>query len=331
MIPRMAPVNRKTARRDASELTFTCLTAGGSNGATMRFEPESTDGANAGLSIVRDLLLPIKDRHPEVSFADLWTLAGAAAVEFLGGPKVDHEMGRTDDSNGAGCPANGRLPDAAQGAQHLRDVFYRQGFNDREIVCLSGAHTLGRCHRTRSGFDGPWTRNPLKFDNQYFRHLMHMEWVPKKWDGPLQYEDKDTGELMMLPTDMALKTDPEFKKYAAMYAEDEQLFFNDFAEAFGKLIANGAPVQAKSKPTKKSEASAEFREAAMHGSLDVVMAKAKDADVHEVEAATGRSALHKAAFWGHDGTVAFLTKECKLDVNQRDSNGDTDCPGNGSH
>ena len=156
----------------------------------MRFEPESTDDANAGLSMVRDMLLPIKARHPEVSFADLWTLAGAAAVEFLGGPKVDHEMGRKDDPNGAKCPANGRLPDAAQGAQHLRDVFYRQGFNDQEIVALSGAHTLGRCHRTRSGFDGPWTRNPLKFDNTYFKVLMNMEWIPKKWDGPLQYTDK---------------------------------------------------------------------------------------------------------------------------------------------
>ena len=30
----------------------------------------------------------------------------------------------------------------------------------------------------------------------------------------------------MLPTDMALKTDPSFQKYAAKYAADEQLFFN---------------------------------------------------------------------------------------------------------
>jgi catalase (peroxidase I) len=29
--------------------------SGGSNGATMRFPPESTDGANAGLNIIRDL------------------------------------------------------------------------------------------------------------------------------------------------------------------------------------------------------------------------------------------------------------------------------------
>ena len=138
--------------------------SGGSDGATMRFEPESTDEANAGLGIVRDMLLPIKKRHPEVSFADLWVLAGHVAIEFLGGPSVPFRHGRSDASGAAACPANGRLPDAAQGAQHLRDVFHRMGFSDKEIVCLSGAHTLGRCHKVRSGFDGPWTNNPLKFD-----------------------------------------------------------------------------------------------------------------------------------------------------------------------
>ena len=37
-----------------------------------------------------------------------------------------------------------RLPDASKGAPHIRDVFYRMGFNDQEIVALSGAHALGR-------------------------------------------------------------------------------------------------------------------------------------------------------------------------------------------
>jgi cytochrome c peroxidase len=34
------------------------------------------------------------------------------------------------------------------------------GFNDREMVCLCGAHALGRCHTNASGYDGPWTRAP---------------------------------------------------------------------------------------------------------------------------------------------------------------------------
>ena len=34
--------------------------SGGSNGATMRFEPETSDDANKGLNIIRDMLHPVK-------------------------------------------------------------------------------------------------------------------------------------------------------------------------------------------------------------------------------------------------------------------------------
>ena len=64
---------------------------------------------------------------------------------------------------------------------------------------------ISSCHRVRSGYEGPWTRNPLKFDNSFFKNLMGLEWRPKKWDGPLQFEDAATGELMMLPSDLALR------------------------------------------------------------------------------------------------------------------------------
>ena len=50
---------------------------GGSNGATMHYEPEISDPANAGLHIVRDMLHDVALKHPEVSKADIWTLAGS--------------------------------------------------------------------------------------------------------------------------------------------------------------------------------------------------------------------------------------------------------------
>lgn len=116
------------------------------------------------------------------------------------------------------------------------------GFNDRDIVALSGAHSLGRCHTDRSGFSGPWTHTPTRFSNQYFKLLTGLTWTEKKWNGPKQYEDAD-GELMMLPSDMALLWDPEMKKYVEMYAKDKDLFYKDFALAFSKLLELGVTRQ----------------------------------------------------------------------------------------
>ena len=85
----------------------------------------------AGLHIIRDLLEPVKRNHPEISYADLYVLASGMAIEFLGGPPIPVTLGRKDDADGARCPMNGRLPDASQGADHLREVFGRMGFNDQ--------------------------------------------------------------------------------------------------------------------------------------------------------------------------------------------------------
>ena len=275
------------------------------------------------------LRVKVKQNHPELSHADIWVAAGAAAVEFSGGPKIEVRCGRSDAPNGQKCPAHGRLPDASQGAQHLRDVFHRMGFDDRAIVCLSGAHTMGRCHKTRSGFDGPWTRTPLKFDNMYFKHLLAEEWVERKWDGPLQYEDKATGELMMLPTDLCLLSDPLFRPWVEKYAADEQLFFDDFARDYAALIAKGCPVACqpgapRALPSDQERKDAHFREHAMHGSVERCEALHRaGANPHSVEGASGRTALHKAGFWGHTHVTEFLLKTCKVDPNVQDNDGDT--------
>jgi len=279
------------------------------------------------------LLYPIHVRHPEISQADIWTLAGACAVEFLGGPAVPHKLGRSDDKDGARCPPNGLLPDAAQGAQHLRDVFYRMGFNDRDIVALSGAHTLGRCHLVRSGFDGKWTDNPLVFDNQYYVNLMTLDWQPKQTlAGKNQFEAQaSNGDiLMMLPTDIALRTDPEFAKYAALYMREQATFFTDFASAYSRLMAAGCPAtcdphrSVPPRPTAALESSSEqFREWAMHGSIEHVKNYAPSSDVHALESSSGRSALHKGAYWGHTGLCTLLLTEYKLNANVQDFDGDS--------
>ncbi|CED82030.1 cytochrome c peroxidase [Phaffia rhodozyma] len=213
---------------------------GGSNFATMRFEPEAKHGANNGLNLARDRVELVKKEFDWISYGDLWTLGGVAAIQEMAGPHVPWRPGRIDGFESDVTP-DGRLPDASLAHDHLRQIFYRMGFNDQEIVALSGAHALGRCHTNRSGFDGPWTFSPTTFTNDYFKLLFDEKWSWKKWAGPKQYEDNSTKTLMMLPTDMAIVKDKSFRKTAEAYAKDEQLFFKDFSAVFAKLLELGVP------------------------------------------------------------------------------------------
>ncbi|TIB70009.1 heme peroxidase [Wallemia mellicola] len=219
---------------------------GGSNKATMRFKAEAKDEANAGLEIGRDLLNnKVKPQFPWISYGDLWTLAGVAGLQEMGGPKasiVAWRPGRIDGTDEREAITN-RLPDGAKDEHHIQNIFNRLGFNDREAVCLIGAHAVGRTHKDRSGFEGPWTFSPISFSNQFYKLLLESDWKEKQWDGPKQYEDQETKSLMMLPTDYALRTSERYRPYVEKYAENEDLFFEDFAKAFAKLIELGVPLK----------------------------------------------------------------------------------------
>ncbi|PKA66790.1 L-ascorbate peroxidase T, chloroplastic [Apostasia shenzhenica] len=214
---------------------------GGANGS-LRYDIELKHAANAGLVNALKLLQPIKEKYTGLSYADLFQLASATSVEEAGGPKIPMKYGRVDVTGPEQCPEEGKLPAAGppSPAEHLREVFYRMGLNDKEIVALSGAHTLGRSRPERSGWgkpetkytkDGPgapggqsWTVQWLKFDNSYFKDIK---------------ERKDE-DLLVLPTDAVLFDDPAFKVYAEKYAEDQDAFFKDYAEAHAKLSNLGA-------------------------------------------------------------------------------------------
>lgn len=158
---------------------------GGSGGGTIRFKEELAHGGNAGLDKMVAKLEPIKSKFPDVSYADLYVLAGATAIEAAG-VKVPFKAGRVDALDPSAVTPDGRLPDASKGndpqktaAALRKDVFYRMGFDDKEIVVLSGAHALGRCHPDASGYSGPWNPTPFLLNNNYYKLLVNEAWTIK--------------------------------------------------------------------------------------------------------------------------------------------------------
>ncbi|KAJ0252230.1 L-ascorbate peroxidase 5 [Hirschfeldia incana] len=227
-----APIMLRLAWHDAGTYDEKKKT-GGPNGS-IRFKDELNRPHNKGLEKAVAFCEEVKTKHPRVSYADLYQLAGVVAVEVTGGPTIPFTPGRKD----AESADEGDLPDPNQGASHLRTLFSRMGLTDKDIVALSGGHTLGRAHKERSDFEGPWTRDPLKFDNSYFVELLNGE----------------TPELLQLKTDKALLGDPKFEPYVKLYAKDEDVFFRDYAFSHKKLSELGCNLPRKAAATVKQQA-----------------------------------------------------------------------------
>eukprot|EP00270_Netrium_digitus_P006853 TRINITY_DN197_c0_g1_i3.p1 TRINITY_DN197_c0_g1~~TRINITY_DN197_c0_g1_i3.p1 ORF type:complete len:271 (+),score=49.75 TRINITY_DN197_c0_g1_i3:63-815(+) len=213
-----APIIVRLAWHSAG--TFDVKSKTGGCTGSLRNKEELAHGANAGLGWAVELMEVVKEKFPILSYADIYQLAGVVAVEITGGPEIEFHPGRKDNFT---SPEEGRLPDATKGVDHLRAVFGHMGLSDKDIVALSGAHTLGACHKGRSGFEGKWTHQPLEFSNDYFQILLK---------GGVE-------GLLLLPTDEALLDDPIFKEYVELYAKDEDAFLKDYAEAHLSLSELG--------------------------------------------------------------------------------------------
>ncbi|MFC3679590.1 catalase/peroxidase HPI [Bacterioplanoides pacificum] len=112
------------------------------------------------------------------------------------------------------------------------------------------ARGIGRDTVT-SGIEGAWTSNPTQWDNGYFDLLFKYDWELTKspagahqWqpvniaeeDKPVDVEDASIRCMpMMTDADMALKVDPQYRKIAERFRDDQAYFEDVFARAWFKL------------------------------------------------------------------------------------------------
>ena len=170
---------------------------------------------NDGLQKSADRVLDLRKMLDGVSLSDIIAVSGAVAVEICDGPVIEVGLGRVDDFEAA---PKGRLPDEGDGIEDLRKTFERMGLSLKDLVVLSGAHTLGDAR------EKPFTEDRLTFNNSYFVNLT-------KKDLPLS--------LGRFKSDEALSGNPEAFQLVKQYAEDEQLFFKDFSDSYQKMTNLG--------------------------------------------------------------------------------------------
>jgi len=157
---------------------------GGADGGQQRFEPLNSWPDNVNLDKARRLLWPVKQKYGRnLSWADLFILAGNVSLESMGFETLGFAGGREDDweadlvywgketemlqhkerykhgelEKPLAAVEMGLIyvnpegphgkPDPIAAAKDIRESFGRMAMNDEEIVALiAGGHTLGKAH-----------------------------------------------------------------------------------------------------------------------------------------------------------------------------------------
>ncbi|URE21297.1 Peroxidase [Musa troglodytarum] len=233
---------------DASVLLDDTPTSVGEKGSPANFN------SLRGFEVIDDIKAQVEAACPAtVSCADILALAARHSVSVvsirflhqLRGPRWQVPLGRRDARTAASpAEAIANLPPADMEVPGLIGIFASKGLDAKDMVALSGAHTIGqtRCgvYRARIyndknvdpnfaairknncppfGDDNKWTpldlQTPTRFDNKYYRNLL--------------------GGRGILHSDQALYGGGQVDGLVKSYSANNSAFFADFALAMTKM------------------------------------------------------------------------------------------------
>ncbi|XP_027095446.1 lignin-forming anionic peroxidase [Coffea arabica] len=217
---------------------------------TPTIQSEKTSNANnhsaRGFNVIEDAKTAVEKICPGVvSCADILAVAARDSSVAVGGPSWTVKLGRRDSTTASRSLADSDLPAPFDHLDRLITLFSNKGFTPREMVALSGAHTVGqaqcftfqqriysngadinagfasarrrRCPRTgRNSNLAPLDLvTPNQFDNNYYKNL-----VRKKG---------------LLISDQTLFNGSSTDTIVKEYSKNPRTFSSDFSAAMVKM------------------------------------------------------------------------------------------------
>ncbi|KAK8663633.1 hypothetical protein V6N13_083442 [Hibiscus sabdariffa] len=181
--------------------------------------------------------------RPVVSCADILAVAARDSVVALGGPSWQVQLGRRDSTTASRAQADTDLPSPFLDLPALINSFKNHGLNERDLVALSGAHTIGfaQCFTFRNRIYNatnidpafaverratcpltggntnlaPLDPTPAHFDTAYFNNLVK--------------------QMGLLISDQALFSGGSTDDLVNTYKLYPQVFWYDFAQSMIKM------------------------------------------------------------------------------------------------
>ncbi|XP_077233537.1 peroxidase 10-like [Tasmannia lanceolata] len=211
-----------------------------------------------GFEVIDDIKANVEKACPStVSCTDILTLAAREAVYLTGGTYWSVPLGRRDGKTASEKSANEQLPAPVEPLQNITARFISKGLNAKDLVVLSGAHTIGfaSCANFKNrlvNFKGSGKPDPT-LDSSLLQNLQS---ICPKGDGssdpnlaPLdpvttnQFDNVYYKNLMnnsgLLQSDQILMGDSNTASMVINYSNYPYLFYQDFGASMIKLGSLG--------------------------------------------------------------------------------------------
>ncbi|KAG6654690.1 lignin-forming anionic peroxidase-like [Carya illinoinensis] len=205
-------------------------------------------GSVRGYGVIDEIKSKVENVCPGVvSCADILAVVARDASVAVGGPSWTVKLGRRDSTTASLSLTDANLPKFTDDLDRLTSLFREKGLSERDMVALSGSHTIGqarcvtfrgRIHNNASDIDVGFasTRKrkcslaigsddkkiapldlvtPNSFDNNYFKNL-----IQKKG---------------LLQSDQILFSGGSTDSIVTEYSKSPSTFKNDFAAAMVRM------------------------------------------------------------------------------------------------
>ncbi|GMH15432.1 hypothetical protein Nepgr_017273 [Nepenthes gracilis] len=203
------------------------------------------NGSIRGFGVVDHIKAELEKACPRVvSCADILAIAARDSVVYLGGPSWVVRLGRRDSLTANRTAANVFIPAPTLNLSALNSSFAVQGLSFKDMVALSGSHTIGfaRCVSFRARIYNDTDINasfanslkkkcPVSENNNVLQGL--------DYQTPFYFDNDYYGNLLvkkgLLHSDQELYNGNAADYLVKRFTKHSSDFFNDFATAMVKM------------------------------------------------------------------------------------------------
>ncbi|CAH9081795.1 unnamed protein product [Cuscuta europaea] len=220
----------------------------------MRGEKNAPPNRNSlrGFEVIESIKADVEKACPStVSCADILTLAAVYAVSMWGSQMWSAPLGRRDGLSASEAGTKS-LPSPLESFQDIKTKFLAQGLDTKDMVVLSGAHTIGyaQCFTFKARlFNYNGTKKPdPSLDPAFLSSLQsscpnvnasNPKLVPLDYQTAYGFDNAYftnlVGNKALLGSDQALMTDPQAAALVNQYSTDPGAFYMDFPGSMIKL------------------------------------------------------------------------------------------------